>query len=168
LKGLQLILAFVAEAGLAPAEKAPATGGWKSVLWWVLTEEPCRGLAEAHYGELADTFLDLLGAPDPAIVSGVDTIGNALCRGWVVDRHNPSALLHVIVKLNGLSVKIVAADEFRRDIQARYGGDGRAGFTIRLDLLPGARQSAQPSIEIVELSQGVVVLPERLIELSHA
>jgi len=165
---LSPVAEFIAEAGFAQIDEAPPQADWKSVLRWTLAGEPCGGVLKDHYGELAEQFLGLLGAPDSPIVAGIDVIANTLLRGWVVDRSNPAALLHLGVKLNGLTVKIVAADEFRRDIQVRFGGEGRAGFTIRVDRLPGAGALRQASVEIIELSRGAVVLPERLVELSPA
>src|SRR5204863_160814 len=72
----------------------------------------------------------------------------------------------VRLRLNGRTVKITAADEFRRDVQTLYRGEGRAGFTIRLDRLPDAQYLTRGSIEITELSCGAVVLPEEEVEFS--
>jgi GT2 family glycosyltransferase len=182
LEGLPIVLDLIAEAGLAPAHAGAAAADWKSALQRVLAAPPLRDMLQARYGKPAEQLIELLGAPvtppgsiepeplepaaEPLIASGVDLIANILCRGWVIDRNNPQALLHVKIKLNGLTVKVVAADEFRRDIQKLYGGDGRCGFTIRLDLLPDARQLSRASVEIVELSQSITVLPECILELS--
>jgi GT2 family glycosyltransferase len=166
LKRLPLVAKFIVDSGLAQTDEAAPQADWQGLLRWVLAGEPCGSAFKDHYGDLADRFLELPGAPGSPIVSGVDLIANTLCRGWVVDRNNPAAVLHLRVKLNGLTVKIIAADEFRRDVQARYGGDGRTGFTVRVDQLPGAAELRQASVEIVELSRGAVVLPERLVELS--
>jgi O-antigen biosynthesis protein len=165
---LSRVVEFVLAARLAQTNDAPPQADWKSVLRWVLAGEPCGALFNDHYGELAEQFLDLLGALPSSIATGIDLIANTLCRGWIVDQTNPAAPLHLRVKLNGLTVKVIAADEFRRDVQARYGGDGHAGFTIRVDQLPGAGELRQASLEIIELSQGALVLPERLVELSPA
>ena len=100
------------------------------------------------------------------IVSGGEIIAHTICRGWIIDRNNVDALLHVRLRLNGRTVKIVAADEFRRDVQERYGGEGRAGFTIHLDQLSDAPYLSRGTIEIAELSRGMVVLPEQIVEFS--
>jgi len=47
---------------------------------------------------------------------------------------------------------VVPANEFRRDVQERYGGEGRAGFTVRLDLLPDAPYLSRGTV----VSLGVV------------
>jgi hypothetical protein len=93
-------------------------------------------------------------------------IASTICRGWVIDRNDPRALLHIKVKVNGLTARILPADEFRRDVQDLYGGEGRAGFSVHLETLPDAPYLARASVEIVELSQGVVALPEWVIEFS--
>src|SRR5205085_8152194 len=98
-----------------------------------------------------------VAATGPDIASGTEIIANTICRGWITDRNDPNALLHVRLRLNGRTVKITAADEFRRDVQTLYGGEGRAGFTIRLDRLPDARYLARGSIEITELGCGAIV-----------
>ncbi len=186
LEHLPNVLNVITETGLASSDQAPAPADWKSVLQRVLTAAPCRGIVEARYGELGQQLIDALAkvqptrqqpaeqeldpsassGRDPLIVSAVDIVANSICRGWVIDRNNPQALLHIRVKINGLTARIMPADEFRRDVQDLYGGEGRAGFSVRLDTLPEAPYLARASLEIVELSQGVVVLPERVVELS--
>ncbi len=78
----------------------------------------------------------------------------------------PTAFLHVKIKLNGRTVTVVPANEFRRDVQELYGGEGRAGFTVRLDLLPDAQYLSRSTVEIAELARGTVVLPEHVVEFS--
>jgi GT2 family glycosyltransferase len=182
---LPKVLAVIAETGLAPANEGAAPVDWKGVLRRVLSATPCCEIVEARYGKLGQQLIDALGeAPPPAqsserelrrdveqrveplMVSGVDIIASTICRGWVIDRNDPRALLHIKVKINGLTARIMPADEFRRDVQDLYGGDGRAGFSVRLDALPDAPYLARASVEILELSHGTVVLPERVIEFS--
>lgn len=179
LEHLQNALDFIAESGLAPASEGPTPVDWQGLLWRVLTAAPCRGIVEARYGERGQQLIDVLAeAPplaqpsvreldrdaDPLIVSGVDIIASTICRGWVIDRNEPRALLHIKVKVNGRTARIIPADEFRRDVQDLYGGEGRAGFSVHLDMLRDAPYLARACVEIVELSQGVVVLPERFVE----
>src|SRR6266851_1505041 len=186
LEHLPNVLNVITETGLASSDQAPAPADWKSVLQRVLTAAPCRGIVEARYRELGQQLIDALAKVqptrqqpaeqeldpsassrrDPLLVSAVDIVANSICRGWVIDRNNPQALLHIRVKINGLTARIMPADEFRRDVQDLYGGEGRAGFSVRLDTHPEAPYLARASLEIVELSQGVVVLPERVVELS--
>ena len=182
LEHLPTVLGVIAETGLAPTSEGATLGDWKGVLRRVLTATPCCQMVEARYGKLGHRLMDVLveakpqdqssedelrdtGAKDhPSIISGVDIVANTICRGWVIDRNDPHAMLHVKVKVNGLTSRIISADEFRRGVQDLYGGDGRTGFAVRLDTLPDAQHLARASIEIVELSQDVVVLPERVIE----
>jgi GT2 family glycosyltransferase len=176
------VLSVIAEFGLAPPNEGATEVDWGSSLKRVLSAAPCRGMLEARYGQLGQQLIDALpgvhsaepdlhrdtaGQREPLIVSGVD-IASTVCRGWVIDRNDPQAVLHIKVKINGLSMRVVAAEEFRRDVQDLYGGDGRAGFTVRLDALPDAPSLARSSVEIIELIHGVVLLPERIVEFGAA
>ena len=106
--------------------------------------------------------------PGSAIAAGVEIIADTICRGWAVDRNDPTALLHLGIKVNGSTAKIIAADEFRRDVQQLYGGEGRAGFTVRLDCLPDVASLSRAAIEIIEVGQGATVLPEHTVEIRAA
>lgn len=179
------VLQLISEAGLAPPRPGMAFADWQAVLGYVLSTEPCRNFIEER-GEAGRLLREQLGgvesaaisadrgateqgrapASNPDFAAGVEIIANTICRGWVVDCNDPDALLHVRIRLNGRTVKTVAADEFRRDVQERYGGEGRAGFTIRLDLLPDAPYLSRGNLEITELSSGAIVLPEHNVEFS--
>ena len=183
------VLQLITAAHLAPPSEGLTLGEWKNVLGRVLSATPCRPMVEARYGATGRELIDRLCAtsppgqlptqrsdgelqqqPDavtaPEIVSGVDIVANTICRGWIVDRNAPGRLLHVQIRLNGTAVKIVAADEFRHDVQALYGGTGRAGFTVRLDLLPDARYLSRATIAIVAVGHDLIVLPEHVVELN--
>jgi len=183
------VLQLIAEAQLTPPSEGLTLGEWQGVLGRVLSATPCRPMVAARYGATGQQFIDRLCATRtssrlpaqpfdgdrqpqspavtmPEIVSGVEIVANTICRGWIVDRTMPGRLLHVQVRLNGSTVKIVAADEFRHDVQALYGGEGRAGFTIRLDLLPDARVLSRATIAIVAVGHDRVVLPEYVVELN--
>jgi GT2 family glycosyltransferase len=183
------VLQLIAEAQLSPPGVGLALGEWKVVLGRVLAAAPCRPMLEARYGATGRQLIDRLcptaspgqrlaqrsdgrrshpseAVTQPEIVSGVDLVANTICRGWIVDRNAPDQLLHVQIRLNGRTAKIVAADELRRDVQALYGGAGRAGFTIRLDLLPDARHLSRATIEIRAVGHDLIVLPEHVVELN--
>ena len=183
------VLQLIAETQLAPPSQGLTLGEWKGVLGRVLSATPCRPMVEARYGEAGRQLIARLCAaqtpgrlpaqpsdsnhlqpsdavPQAEVVSGVDIVANTICRGWIVDRSAPDRLLHVQIKLNGSTLKIVAADEFRHDVQALYGGKGRAGFTVRLDLLPDARYLSRATIAITALGHDLMVLPEHVVELS--
>jgi hypothetical protein len=136
LQHLPNVLDVIAESGLALANEGVAPVDWRGALRRVITAMPCRGIMEARYGNLGRQLTDVLAeapqprrpslqelhdraapASKPLIASGVDIIASTICRGWVIDRNNPGALLHVKVKINGLTAKIMPADEFRRDVQ---------------------------------------------------
>jgi GT2 family glycosyltransferase len=184
LRLLPEMLQLISEAGLAPPRPGILVADWQAVLGYVLSTEPCRGFLDEH-GESGRLLREGLSgiaptstisadrgasqqepplASEPEIAAGVEIIANTICRGWVVDRSDPDALLYIRVRLNGRTVKTVAADEFRRDVQERYGGAGRAGFTIRLDLLPDAPYLSRGDIELTELSRGAIVLPNYRVE----
>jgi O-antigen biosynthesis protein len=187
LKLLPDVLALVADARLAEPCSGACDAEWKFVLGRVLAGTPCRETLENAYGAEGLELIDRLqsspsanpvsrvdhSAPQPPesmpeIIAGAEVIANTLCRGWVIDRAHLGASLHVAVKLNGGIVKMLLADDFRRDVQERYGGDGRAGFAVQFDLLPDARYLGRATIEITELSRGVVILPEQIVEFSTA
>ena len=186
-KMLPDVLQLIAEAQLAPPQGGATIRDWPGTLERVLSTAPFRQMVEAQYGTAGRQFIARLtgGAPadhpeqdesphaaapaeESLLVSGVEIVANAVCRGWLVDRHDPDRLLHVKIKLNGRTVKVVPANEFRRDVQELYGGEGRAGFTVRLDLLPDAPYLSRGTVEIAELSRGSVVLPEHVVEFSPA
>jgi GT2 family glycosyltransferase len=181
------VLQLIADAELAPPHEGLAPGTWQEALRRVLGAPPSWNILEVRYGKAGWDLIDRLGgpslhdqptasfdsgttgpAPRSGIVAGAEIIADTICRGWAVDRSDPNALLHLKVKLNGSTAKIIAADEFRRDVQQRYGGEGRAGFTVRLDRLADIAWSNRAVIEIIELSQGATVLPERTVEFRAA
>ena len=186
LKLLPEVLQLIAEARLAPPRPGTSVADWQVVLGYVLSTMPCRGFLEATHAETGRQFLErLVGRglgeePDatvaavqerplpsePDIVSGGEIIAHTICRGWVIDRNNVGAILHIRLRLNGHTAKIVAADEFRRDVQERYGGEGRAGFTIHLDHLSEAPYLSRGTVEVEELSRGIIVLPGQMVEFS--
>ena len=188
LKLLPEVLQLIAAAGLAPPRPGMSVADWQAVLGYVLSTMPCRGFLQVRHGETGRQLLERLiglgsgegqdatgrGAEaqerlppsEPDIASGGEIIANTICRGWVIDRNNPDALLHIRLRLNGRTVKILAADEFRRDVQDRYGGEGRTGFTIHLDHLTDAPHLSRGTVEITELSRGAIVLPEQVVEFS--
>jgi hypothetical protein len=180
-------LQLIADAELAPPHNGLASGTWQEALRRVLAAPPSRSIVEMRYGKAGRDLIDRLGGTSSAdqpktavdegvlapssrsgIAAGVEIIADTICRGWAVDRSDPNALLHLKVKINGSTAKIIAADEFRRDVQQLYGGEGRAGFTVRLDRLTDVAWSNRAVIEIVELSQEATVLPERTIEFRAA
>jgi GT2 family glycosyltransferase len=173
------VLQLIADAELAPPHEGLAPGTWQEALRRVLGAPPSRNLLEVRYGKAGRDLIDRLGGPSsadqpkgsfdseavgPTPRSGI-AAGAEIIADTIVDRSNPNALLHLKVKVNGSTAKIIAADEFRRDVQQLYGGEGRGGFSVRLDLLADVACSNRAVIEIVELSRGVTVLPERSVEL---
>jgi GT2 family glycosyltransferase len=180
-------LQLITDTALAPPHDGLAPGTWQAALGRVLAAPPSRNIVEVRYGKAGRDLIDRLGGTSSAdqpntavdqgavaptsrsgIAAGVEIIADTICRGWAVDRSDPNALLHLKIKVNGSTAKIIAADEFRRDVQQLYGGGGRAGFTVRFDRLTDVAWSNRAVIEIVEVSQGATVLPERTIEFRAA
>lgn len=179
------VLELIAESNLRSPSQGASVADWKATLGRVLADAPCRSMIEEAYGQQGRQLLEQLAPllsppradsdaapatfpPSPDIVSGVEVVANTLCRGWLVDQANPDSRLHVRLRVNGSVAKVLPADEFRRDVQDRYGGDGRAGFSTRLDLLPDARYLSRAVVEIDELSRGTVILADHAVELSPA
>ena len=180
------VLALVADTRLAEPCSGTADADWRLILGRVLAGAPCRQLLEDACGAEALELIERLQASlstkpanpplvvqqpaelAPDIIAGAEVVANALCRGWVIDRAHPATSLYVGVKLNGSTVKVIVAEDFRRDVQERYGGDGRAGFTVQFDLLPDARYLSRATIEITELSRALVILPEQIVEFGTA
>jgi GT2 family glycosyltransferase len=178
-------LQFIADAELAPPHPGLTPGTWKEALRRVLAAQPSRQILEIRYGKTGRDLIDRLRGtplggqqnaaggeqdaagptPGSGIVAGVEIIADTICRGWAVDRNDPAAILHLRIKVNGSTAKIIAADEFRRDVQQLYGGEGCAGFTVRLDRLADVASSNRAAIEIIEVSQGATVLPEHTVEI---
>src|SRR5712692_7236875 len=50
LEHLPNVLNVITESGLASSHLGAAPEDWKSVLRWILTATPCRGIVEARYG----------------------------------------------------------------------------------------------------------------------
>src|SRR5262249_45668978 len=179
-------LALASEASLCGPAEGPAATDWNSTLGRLLGAMPSRAILERVYGEEGSR---LIGRLNPAsssssssegdqeqddethvstanIVSGVEIIANTICRGWLIDVVNANATLFVKIAVNGAFAKILPANDFRRDVQERFGGDGRAGFSFQVDRLPGAAGLACVTIDLAELVSGTVLLSEYRVELS--
>jgi O-antigen biosynthesis protein len=182
---LQNALQLIADAELAPPHQGLAPGTWREALKRVLAAPPSRQILEVRYGKAGRNLIDRLGGTalidqsdaasdqkagssttsQSGIASGIEIIADTICRGWVVNCNDPAALLHLKIKVNGSTAKVIAADEFRRDVQQLYGGEGRAGFTVRLDQMPDVACLNRAVLEIIEISQGATVLSEHAFEI---
>jgi hypothetical protein len=177
-------LALASEAGLYGPTEGPTAVDWNSSLGRVLGAIPSRAILERVYGEEGSRLIERLNsAPSStsdcdqrqgdephvktaSIVSGVEIVADTVCRGWLIDVPNPDTTLFVKIAINGAFATILPANEFRRDVQERYGGEGRAGFSFQVDRLPGAAGLARATIDLTELVTGAVLLSNHRVELS--
>ncbi|WP_296175479.1 glycosyltransferase [uncultured Brevundimonas sp.] len=92
----------------------------------------CYGLAGQIFDDLGRATLSAM-AKNPAHFSrrgDVDEIAAGGVRGWSVDPVQPDRSSTVELWVDGDFVAAAPVDRFRRDIQDRFGGNGRAGFFI--------------------------------------
>lgn len=81
-------------------------------------------------------------------------------EGWALDRGAPDQPLRIELWIDGRFVSAGEADIFRRDLQDRFGGEGRAGFRLAVG---GRLVSGRCSIEIRDADTG-----RRLTAAEHA
>src|SRR6266498_4058235 len=111
-KMLPDVLQLIAEAQLAPPQNGATIRDWPGTLGRVLAAEPFRQIVEVQYAAAGRQFITRLTGVAPAdqpqqdeprhvaapaeeslIVSGVEIVADAVCRGWIVDRDDPDRLL---------------------------------------------------------------------------
>ncbi len=102
------------------------------------------------------------------LIGVVEEINQKSCRGYVLDASDPDRDLFIRLKVNGLTVAVLPALDYRRDLQAGYGGSGRCGFSITFSDLLGSDQLDEGTIDLEEASSGFVLLKsERIIFSRH-
>lgn len=67
-----------------------------------------------------------------AVEGRIEAVEGRVLRGWALKLDQPAQPALIEVWSDGVFIGAAAADHFRRDIQDRFGGDGRAGFELRL------------------------------------
>lgn len=66
------------------------------------------------------------------IEGGVTSYRSGEISGWAIAPFDPDRALSLRAVVDGETICVAAASTFRRDIQDRFGGAGRAGFRMRL------------------------------------
>ena len=116
------------DAGRSGFLSAPASWGR---LYWIL-------LSDHHFQQVvgavtADWRRRLEGLSAQAVVEGrIEAVEGRTIRGWTLRFDQTDQPVVVEVWSGDAFVCAAVADGFRRDIQDRFGGDGRAGFEVRL------------------------------------
>ncbi len=139
----------LSDEGKDALRQAPAS--WARVYWLLFSD--------LEFGQVVSA--DLIGGPQgvarleaAAAVDGrVEQVDGHVVRGWAVRLDHLEEPAVVEVWSDGAFYSAVTADLFRRDIQDRLGGDGRAGF--QLNLPAGVSRGQGGGIEIQV--QGVVI-----------
>ncbi len=75
-------------------------------------------------------------------------------RGWAVDVLNPDRQVVVELLIEGRSAGAAATGQYRPDIRARFGGEGRAGFTLSRAATDGGGEGAAV---LRDIASGVVL-----------
>ena len=125
---------------LSPASQdgVAAAQDWYALFQGLFCDETfCRSVLGEAPPPVDDAFLQALEAghrtAELAHIKGeVESADESHVRGWAVDLRNPDRRLELELYVDDAFVAAGPASVFRRDIQERYGGEGRCGFIIRL------------------------------------
>lgn len=109
--------------------------GWSALYSVLFDDAAFRASFEASAHVFSDDVRDRLAkmAQDPERfmrVGTVDEITTGGVRGWSVNPQTPDRGSTVELWVDGDFVAAAPVDRFRRDIQDRFGGEGRTGFFI--------------------------------------
>lgn len=127
----------------AGQERAGAAQTWAQLYEAVFADDVFRDatqIGERPWTPLQRTALKALAlAPDGSRRQAeIEEIDARRIRGWAVDGLSPDHPLHIEFWIDEIFVAATTADIFRRDVQDRFGGDGRAGFVCDLSDEPRA------------------------------
>lgn len=104
----------------------------------------CPGQVRNHLGAIrvrasaVFPFWRALLSPEGAMESVVGGLGTVTVSGWAVDRSAPGPAF--VRTAAGTVKRTIATTLARPDIQARYGGDGKAGFNGTISGVPPGMQ----------------------------
>ncbi|MBN9479306.1 MAG: glycosyltransferase family 2 protein [Bordetella sp.] len=134
----------------------PAPPSWVPVYRRLFSDSEFRRVVdpETIYGPETLAWLDAIAAVD----GRVEQVDGRVVRGWALRLDHPETPAIVEAWSEGVLHRAAKADLFRRDVQDRFGGDGRAGFQLHLP--PGVNRGRDVEIEIQ--LQGVVIGRVRL------
>ncbi len=130
-------------ADFIPLSQAGQDGVADAQDWYVLfqglfcDETFCRSVLGETPPPADDPFLQALEAghrtAELAHIKGeVESVDERHVRGWALDLRSPDRRLELELYVDGAFVAAGPTSVFRRDIQQRYGGEGRCGFMIQL------------------------------------
>lgn len=116
-----------------------AIGGrttWRQILRTVLTATEARKLAPPA---LAGTLAELASRDDNSpenfereVVGSIDDFSTFEIRGWAADLLRPEEPLTLEVFFDNMFVGIAQTGLFRREVQEKVGGSGKAGFLFNI------------------------------------
>jgi GT2 family glycosyltransferase len=85
------------------------------------------------------------------VVGEIEVAEQTGIRGWAVNRTNPDMPVDLQAFCNGVFIGACRTEKFRRDIQARFQGAGRYGFSIDLRLRARPEDSRPLIVDVREL-----------------
>ncbi|WP_312782881.1 glycosyltransferase [Brevundimonas sp.] len=103
---------------------------WLRLYRTLLSDEQFKALVGADSPQWEERLKAL--EAQAGIIGGIEAVDGHVIRGWVHGFDRRDAPLIVEVWAGEAFVSAVVADRFRRDVQDRFGGDGRAGFEAPL------------------------------------
>jgi GT2 family glycosyltransferase len=129
--------------GLAPdtGQRAAAADSWFDLYEAVFTDAAISSLGGAAERLREPEFLKSLqwlagGGWRYDILGEIESQDAAAIAGWVIDRGMPGRYLSVELYFDGVFAGSTPVNRFRREVEARYGGNGYAGFSLTLAHLP--------------------------------
>lgn len=84
----------------------------------------------------------------------IELITGSEIRGWAVDARNPDRRLALELLVEGRPTSVAVTELYRPELQARFGGDGRVGFTLPRAVADGAGSG---SALVRDTASGVVL-----------
>ncbi len=85
----------------------------------------------------------------------IDLVAPHEIRGWALDKSFPDRRLALELWIDGAFRAATATREYRPDVQARFGGDGRVGFVLPRP--PATKAAGLQAAELREAASGTIV-----------
>lgn len=139
----------LSETGRNALRQAPPS--WARVYWLLFSDVVFDRIVSSDLIGGAQGVAQLEAAA--AVDGRIEQVDGRMVRGWAVRLDHLDAPATVEVWADGAFYRAVTADLFRRDIQDRLGGDGRAGFQLSLPVGVNRGQGGGVEIQV----QGVVI-----------
>lgn len=113
-------------------------------------------------------LLKIFQARDKPIIGEIEELNSIRCRGYVMDVRDPSRDLALRLRLNGTTIALIPALDFRRNIQDKHGGTGRVGFEIEFEKLPDFAGLSTGSIDLIEPTSGFELIRGHKVTFSNS